>query len=345
MQLTRETTAHATEAAWLAARAKDLTSTECAGLFDAGVYDNARTTYELFHVKSGLIEPVAFEMNERVKWGNRLEASIAQGIAEDHGLIVEAFKVYMRIPELRMGSSFDFKIVGLADGYAGDETLRDMFRKHGQGVLEIKNVDGLQFKRGWIEDGETIEAPPHIELQVAHQLEVADLNWSVIAPLVGGNTPKVVIRERDAELGALIRQKVGAFWAMVNGGIRPKPDFQKDGETIARIYRDNDGSHVDLSDNFHLAELCIAYKAAGAEAKAAEDRKKAAKAEILTIIEAAKSIRAPGFNISAGTNKESYRAYRREAGERWTITKSIVPAVDIEATVAPFRNIRINEAA
>lgn len=338
--LTREIITHTTEADWLAARKNDITSTECAALFDVGVYENSRTTYELFHVKTGLIVPAPFEMNDRVKWGNRLEASIAQGIAEDHGLIVEPFKVYMRITELRMGSSFDFKIVGIVAGWSGDETLRDMFRKHGDGILEIKNVDGLQFRRAWIDDGDTIEAPAHIEFQVAHQLEVADLNWSVIAPLVGGNTPKVVVRERDIELGAMIRQRVADFWNLKDA---PAPNFAKDGDVISTIYTETDGSFIDLTEDPRVFHLCKAYKAGKAQVKDGEAAASMAKAELLTIIRGSKTAAAMGFKISAGTNKESYRAYHREAGERVTISISQVAAADIEATVPRFRNVRITE--
>lgn len=341
MELTREILTFSTEAEWLEMRKQDLTSTEAAALFGVSPY---ATEYELHHIKTGQLEK-EFNSNERMVWGNRLEAAIAYGIAEDYGLVIEPFKVYARIPELRMGSSFDFKIVGIVDAFAGDEAARDMFRKHGAGIMEVKNVDGLQFRRTWIEDGEEIEAPPHIEAQVQHQLEVAGLNWSLIAPLVGGNTPKVVIRERDAEVCEAIREKVAHFWARVDAGVAPEPDYTKDAGTIGKLYLENDGSTVDLSDNPRVAELCKEYKAAGADEKAAVERKKAAKAELLTIIEAAKSVRADGYKLSAGTRKEVFKAYRREEGERVTITISKIPATDIEATVPPYRDVRISEAA
>lgn len=341
MELNRVTHTFATEAEWLAMRTKDLTSTEAAALFGASPY---ATEYELHHVKSGTLEK-SFEANERMKWGNRLESAIALGIAEDYGLIVEPFKCYMRIPEIRMGSSFDFKIVGIVEDFDGDECARDMFRQHGPGIMEVKNVDGLQFRRNWIEDGAEIEAPPHIEFQVQHQLETAGLGWSLIAPLVGGNTPKVVIRERDTELGALIREKVAHFWARIDAGIAPEPDFAKDADTVSKLYVDNDGSSIDLTDNPRVAELCREYKDAAAHEKDAALRKKAAKAELLTIIEAAKSVRTEGYKISAGTNKQVFKVYRREEGERMTITISKIPAADIEATVPAYRNVRITEAA
>ena len=335
----------ANEADWLAMRKQDVTSTEAAGLFDAGAYENSRTFYELYQIKSGMLPPAEFKGGDRSKWGNRLEAAIATGIAEDFGIVVEPFKVYVRLPELRIGSSFDFKIVGLVEGYDGDESVRNMFREHGPGIMEVKNVDALQFKRNWLDDGETIEATPQIELQVAHQLEVAGLEWSLIAPLVGGNTPKVVIRKRDQEVGAAIREKVAELWSRIAAGNPPTPDFLKDASIISKVYVNNNGAEIDLSDNTRLIELCTLYKKAGAEEKDAKERKDAAKAEILTIIEHAKTVHAGAYKIGAGTNKESYRAYHREAGERWTISKSVIPAADIEATVPPFRNVRISAAA
>lgn len=296
----RETIAFQTEAEWLTAREADVTSTEASALFGCSPY---ATAYELFHRKTGqLVMP--FETNERMKWGNRLEAAIAYGIAEDLGLIVEPFKVYMRIADLRMGSSFDFKIVGIAERFEGDETYRDLFREHGPGILEVKNVDGLQFRRGWIA-GEEMEAPPHIELQVQHQMEVADLPYAVFAPLVGGNTPQPFFRLRDIEVGALLQAKVAEFWLRCDTNNAPDPDYTQDGEVIAKLLDNDNGQTVDMSDNNRLAELAAIYSQASADEKEAKARKDAAKAETLLIIGENAKVIGAGFSISAASVKGS----------------------------------------
>lgn len=330
------------EASWLAARLLDVTSTEAAGLFDAGAYDGSRTFYELFNVKSGVMRKPEFKMSDRVIWGRRMEETIAKGVAEDYGVVIRPMREYIRIPEVRLAASFDYRIIGLMDDFSGDEGLRDMYRDHGDGVMEVKAVDAVQFKRNWIEYGEVIEATPQIEFQIQAQLEVSDLSWGAITPLVGGNTPKVVIRKRDREIGAMICEKTAELWERIAAGNPPPPDFTKDAEVISKLYVNNNGLEVDLSDNARLIELCTLYKQHGAEETAAKEKKDAAKAEIMTIIEHAKKIHAGAYKISAGTNKESYRAYRREAGERWTITKSVIPATDVEATVPAYRNVRIS---
>lgn len=342
MSITRVTVAYTSEAEWLAARKQDITSTEAAALFGAGVY--VKTPYELYHLKAGTFTPPEFEGNERTRWGNRLEDAIARGIAEDLGLIVEPLKVYMRIPEVRLGASFDFKIVGLVDGHDDNEARR-MFAEHGPGLMECKNVDGLQFKRSWIDDGEVIEAPVHIEFQAQAQMEVSDLNWCIIAPLVGGNTPKPVIRVRDHAAGEAIRAKALDLWNRINAGAEPVPDFAKDGDTIAQVYRDTDGSSVDLSDNPRFAELCRAYKAAGADEKAAAERKKAAKAELLTLVKAAKTAIGDGCKVTAGTRAPSFRCYYRDAYEKLTVSLTEVQGSQVEANVPAYRDMRVSAEA
>jgi predicted phage-related endonuclease len=291
-----------TEAEWLAMRAADVTSTEASALFGCSPYSSA---YQLFHAKTGQLE-VDFELNDRIRWGNRLEAAIAYGIAEDTGLVVEPFKVYARITELRMGSSFDFKIVGLADDYKGtDETYRDAFRDNGPGIMEVKNVDGLQFKRAWINDGQLMEAPPHIELQVQHQQEAADMEWTLIAPLVGGNAPMPFMRQRDRTIGRAIIDKVGEFWHMVDTGKAPAPDFNQDADTIGQLLYQDNGKTVDMGENARLKELIALHEQANSTYSDAEKKKKALKAEILTLIGHHAKVLVPGFSISAGTTKDS----------------------------------------
>jgi putative phage-type endonuclease len=290
------------EQAWLDLRLKDITSTECSALFGCSPY---ATPYSLFHAKTGQLE-ADFELNDRIKWGNRLETAIAYGIAEDTGLRVEPFKIYARIPEMRMGSSFDFKIIGLDDSYTGtDETYRDAFRENGPGIMEVKNVDGLQFKRAWIVDEHIMEAPPHIELQVQHQQETADMEWTLIAPLVGGNMPSPFLRQRDRAIGRAIIDKVGEFWHMVDTGKAPAPDFSADGDTIAQLLYQDNGKTVDMGDNARLKELIALHEAAGKEYKTADEKKSALKAEILTVIGHNAKVLVPGFSISAGTTKDS----------------------------------------
>ena len=343
MTFKREIVTHATEAEWLEARKGFITSTEAAALFGAGAY--VKTPYELWAIKAGVVPADEVEDSDRLRWGRRLEGVIAAGIAEDLGLIAEPYKVFITMPEFRMASSFDWIVTGIAADFDGDNEARRMFREHGPGLMEIKSVDSLQFKRGWDTDGEHVEAPVQIEAQVQWQMEVADKPWSILCPLIGGNTTKPIIRLRDHAFGAAAREKAADLWRRVHAMAPPEPDFLKDAATIASVYRDNDGSSIDLSDNPRVLALCKAYKKAGAEEKAAKEAKDAAKAELLTIIEHAKSVTAGAFKISAGTNKASFRAYYRDAYTKATVTLTEIAGTDVEAEVGAFRNVRISGEA
>ena len=298
----REVIAFSTEQAWLEERARDLTSTEVAALFGASPY---MTKYELWHRKTGQL-PIHFEANERMKWGNRLESAIAYGIAEDLGLVVEPFKTYIRLPDLRVGSSFDFKVVGIERDWRKEENeYRDLFRQHGPGVMEVKNTDFIAFRRGWMDEDGDVEAPAHIEFQVQHQLLCSGLAWGIVAPLIAGNTPRPFYRLADDSVHKAILKMAGNFWGSIEAGTPPDPNYAEDADTIAALLLNDDGETVDLSDNDRFDEVCAAYKAAAADAKVAEARKQAAKGEILDIMGTAAAAKGAHFKVSAKTRKGS----------------------------------------
>lgn len=298
-KIKRQTLTFNTEAEWLAMREEDITSTESSALFGVSPYT---TEYQMYHAKKGDLD-ASLIPNERMKWGNRLEAAIAEGIAEDFGLIVEPFKVYMRLPDQRIGSSFDYKIIGITDTYSGeDETYRDLFRQLGPGILEVKNVDGFIFRKSWTEDEDEVEAPPHIEFQVQHQMLVSGLQWSVLAPLVNGNTPKPTYRIKSDKVWSGILKKAARFWEKFDADQEPEPDYNRDGRAIGQLFLEDDDSEVDMSDNKYLRQLCEEEIDAAQRKKDAEAEQKAKKAEILTIIGSHRKVIVGGVNVNAKKN-------------------------------------------
>jgi putative phage-type endonuclease len=274
--------------AWLEQRLNDVTSTEVAALFGLSPY---KTEFELFHEKRDR-QIVEVPDNERMKWGRRLETPIAEGVAEDQGWNVQKLDVYMRKPQERIGSSFDFKINSSSDG---------------PGLMEIKNVAELQFKKTWIDLGNgNYEAPEHIELQVQHQMEVADIQWCAIVALVGGNAPKVIYRNRDTTIGASIRYKVEAFWNRVARNEPPSADYSADADFIVQLYsQSNEGEIYDATNDDFLATLVSDYQRTSAELDELEARKKSYKAQILERAGTAERVTAPWGSIALGMTKDS----------------------------------------
>lgn len=271
------------EEKWLEARTHDITSTDVAALpgFDVSPY---LSPWELFQRKaSGAIAEIP--QNERMKWGTRLQDTIARGVAEDLGISVNRLAAYMRDPDRRIGSSFDFEI-------ANDD--------RGPGLMEIKNVDSIVYRDSWSEDGETVEAPPHIELQFQHQLLVSGRAWGMIVALIGGNTVRVAPRQADEEVGRIILKKVAEFWIAVRENNAPRPDFTRDAAAIARLYCKSDpGKILDATGDLELAEFVTRYRAAQEAKKNIEDAIAEAKGRVLERIGTAERILGPGWTISA----------------------------------------------
>jgi predicted phage-related endonuclease len=192
---------------------------------------------------------------------------------------------YLRDPDHRVGSSFDFEIVG-------DEL--------GPGLMEIKNVDSLVYRNNWTDEEGFIEAPPHIELQFQHQLLVSGRAWGLIVPLVGGNTVRVAKRERDEEVGRIILKKVAEFWIAVRENRPPAPDFTRDAKAISRLYSKSDpGKVIDLSGDIEMIGFAGEYKSAQESKRTEEGRLAELKARMLERVGTAEKVLMGAMTISA----------------------------------------------
>lgn len=286
--MTQEVIAIENEGQWLAERVKDVTSTEVSALYGLSPY---MTEFELFHQKrDGVV--VRIPETDRMKWGKRLEAPIAHGVAEDMGWNIAKLDVYMRDVEARIGSSFDFEIKSSSDG---------------RGVLEIKNVAELQYKRKWIDDGNgNIEAPEHIELQIQHQMEVSGYEWCALVVLVGGNSPKVVYRQRDRDIGKDIRQTVEGFWKRVETNSPPSADYSRDAAFISQLYSQvRTGEVFDATGDAEIARLVQQLQATSSHLTQLEKLKDTYKAQLLERIGTAEKVIAPWGSISCARTNDS----------------------------------------
>jgi putative phage-type endonuclease len=282
---------------WLELRTRDLTSTETPALFGCSPYI---TEFELAHRKrQGVV--VKIEESERMKWGNRLQDAIAYGIAEDQGWTIRRMEEYMRDPTVRIGASFDYAI--------GEE-----------GLLEIKNVDALAFRDGWlVHDDGSIEAPPHIEIQVQTQLAVSERKFAYIGALVGGNRVVLIKREPDQGTIDAIRSKANFFWSILAAGKEPEPNFEKDAAFIVSLMqRAEPGKILSAKGDANFATLAQRYRDLGQTEKQIKEEREAVKAKLLLAIGDAEKVLGDDFTVSAGVvgparveyDREGYRNFR-----------------------------------
>jgi predicted phage-related endonuclease len=198
-------------------------------------------------------------------------------VAEDNNWTVQPLKVYMRDPALRIGSSFDFEITSLL---------------HGRCILEIKNVDSLQYHKKWRDDGAGgIEAPEHIELQIQHQMLVSGYMNCALVAMVGGNSPKVTFRKFDPAICAAITAKAAAFWKSIAADQPPSADYSRDADLIAQIYSQaNEGEIYDANADEIVETLVRNYQEATASREHFDTMANKFKAQILERVTTAEKV-------------------------------------------------------
>ena len=190
-----------TEEAWLANRVHDLTSSDVPCLFGVGYqsYDG------LLQCKLSKIS-APFKDDERKQSGKCLEPAIAAEFARQNKWTIRRKDEYIRIPELRLASSFDYEI--------SHEDVNNS--PEGNELLEIKNVDYFIYKKTWINTGFEIQATPYIEIQLQNELLVSGLKVGYIGALVGGNQWICLRREANKKIQDAILIKSAEFWRRID---------------------------------------------------------------------------------------------------------------------------------
>lgn len=277
---------------WLKMRKDFITSTDISALFGISPY---KTAAEVFFEKKNK-DSAAFEESERMRWGSRLEAAIAEGVAIETGWALLPKKDFYFDIDTRMGSSFDYEIPG-------------------QAIVEIKNVDSLQFKKQWEEDESGIQPPLWIQLQVQYQMMIASLPRAHVCALVGGNRLEIITVEANQNVQQGCREKVKQFWDNFDKNIAPPLDMVRDTALIRQLYANSEeGLVYDGTNDSRLSGLALSYKALQVEAKKIEDQKTAITNEALTIIGSAEKAFGSGWTLSAKTQPEvEVKAHVRKA--------------------------------
>ncbi len=311
------------ESAWLAHRAQDITSTESPSLFGFG----RETAFELACRKDGKTDG-AFKPNERTEIGKEIEHAIATRAARMYGVVIKHKKEYMRIPDLRMGSSFDYEIVGVSDGVIDDQVLRVAFGTMGPGLFEIKNVDSWIFKNEWISGDSGYEAPAHIEIQLQHQLEVCGYAWGCIVAFVGGNHIEIIVRLRDTAVGEALRRKICLLWQNLLDGIYPPVQLPEDLDVLKQIYGYAEpGRLLDARGRDDIHDALVDYIDAQRDEKGAKDRKDTAQGKLLRLIGDAEKVTTDIATISCGMVAPTVvPSYERKGYRNWRVTpKKVKP--------------------
>lgn len=284
-------------------------SSEVASLFSLDLFEGGErvyeTRYELHMRKRGLLDKdLRGGASERARWGNRLEAAMAAGFAEDHGFKVRRVRRYLRHPRVDgMGASLDYEVVAHPLG-PGDLELKNVDRSVFLDWPEVEGADDPAFVAAtglpYLERRR--DPPLRMQLQLQHQLACDGRAWGIIAPLVGGNKQVPIPYPRVPAVVEMLEREVGLFWAEVDAEVPPPPDWRLDAAAVARVHGYADQLRVlNARGDRELLALAHQYRALGERSRRLEARREVLKAQMLERIgDARKALLADGYTISAG---------------------------------------------
>jgi predicted phage-related endonuclease len=275
---------------WHAIRAKNIGGSEISALFDLPddqVPAYMMRRFALWHVKAGNAPSPPVD-GVRPKWGLRLEAVIADAVAEEHGWEV-----------IKGGYATDPATPGL--GCTLDFVIASDTEEDGPGALETKSIDWLIHKRSWTDD----EPPPHVLLQLQHQLAATGYSWGAVAALVGGNDLRLYRYKARPKLIAEIRRRVIEFWASIEAGQPPPVDGSDSASAVlASLYPEIIDDAVNMSLSNEWAEAANGLYDAAEARRAAGHAYDEAKNRIVALLD----------------------GHRRGWGNGWAVNCSVTPA-------------------
>lgn len=216
-----------------------------------------RSALAVYAEKTGAVESED-KPTSRMRWGLRHEPTVADAFAEEAGLPVHA------LPPYTIYRHHDLPAQATPDR---------IVLEHGWRVLELKTA-GSEQARHW-DDG----IPMRYQVQVQHQMMVMGLGHAYVAVLIGIDDFRWFALDANQDFIAQHAERVVEFWRNVEARQPPEPGAL-DLDVVRAMYpRAAAGKRVLFTDSGYEA-LVDEHLAAKAEAKTAEVRADAAKAQL-----------------------------------------------------------------
>ena len=280
----------ADRAAWLDARKQDVTASVAGALLGIHPY---QSPYGLWAEKSGRVTSDDAD-NPVLRRGRLLEPVVIEMLREDRPdwkIEYHRDNAYYRMVEDRIGAT--------PDAFA---TRPDIF---GRGIIQVKTVAEDKFRREWI-DAETgeIVLPLWIAVQAIVEATATGSTWATVAPMIIGRG--IDLQPVDVPLNTRVmhrlRREVREFWRMVEAGEEPPIDWNRDGSTVAEVYRDSMPDRKDLTGSAELDQVASVFVGARESHRLAEKVINEARPRILHALGASEAGFTTNWNITARTS-------------------------------------------
>ena len=230
---------------WLAERRNYIGASDSAAAIGVSPW---ASPLALYLEKTGEVEPDDLSEKEFVYWGNALEAPIRDRVGELLRQEVRNDGAFV----IRKSVEFPFMSATLDGIVTANHFVRDLFEEAGIEVPEGGSEGDLQIKTtsAWNGGQWQEEWPLQYQVQCQHELVVADLDWGILAVLIGGQTLKLFpFRKHGAFCEGLVNQ-LSQFWERVQERDPPPADgSDSTAAAIKKLYPKDDGEIVTLTSD------------------------------------------------------------------------------------------------
>jgi predicted phage-related endonuclease len=290
-------------AEWLGLRKSTLGASEVAAILSVHPW---LTRYELFARKSGLV--AAVEETPAMRRGRHLEAVAIDFLREERPTWI------IMANAIPGGVFYRDQDEGLS---CTPDALANCFppKSGGQnfGVCQIKSVEPHVFKRTWVDDTGSVQAPLYVAIQAIQEAALTGASWACVGALVIGHGIDLHLIDIDLHAGLMnrIRNEAKDFWRRVRENDPYPPDFERDGDVIKSLYAEDSGGTIDLSGNEGIAKLAarhLALKEIESAAYAAKKEREIIDPEIIAALGNAQCGTINGLLIEAKTVRRHYKA-------------------------------------
>lgn len=291
---------------WLSRRRRNIGASDAGALFHTHPY---KTAVQLWAQHSGRLAPDDIEDSDALRRGRILEPAVAAALREAHPeWVIEAPHQYYELTGPRLGATPDFF------GWPSREAHS---RGEGLFLIQVKTVLEDKYEAEW-----TPSPPANFLVQAQAEMLVTGIRRNVLAVMVLDNRKFPVFEyafEADGFFAEQLEEAAGKFWECVRDGREPRLKLPQDGETMAKLYPDGDGSTALFHGDSAFVDACQAYKLAAQAVKDAEKAKEAA----------------------AGRIKAKLRNHSRGEGQGWRANWTSIPACTVVQNRQAHRRLTV----
>ena len=239
---------------WLAWRRKGIGGSDASVVCGVSRY---KSPIELWLDKTGQI-PFQ-EAGEAAYWGTQLEPFVKREFTKRTGIQIREVK------QLLQSEEHPFMLANL-DGICHDD-------EHGECIFEAKTASAYKAQE-WENS-----IPDEYMLQVQHYMAVTGYRATYIAALIGGNSFKWKLVERDEELISMLIELENKFWEHVKNGTPPPVDGSDAcANFLAEKYSESTKTQIDLPDS--AIQIIRDYESASNQISKLTEQKTAAENQL-----------------------------------------------------------------